>query len=195
MLAFVPVAFDLYRPLIPRLRWAMQCLVSFADQNGRCFPSIRTFALHAGISKSAAQRDLADLVETGHVTRKRRPGGVYIYQIDRRFLPYWPKKWVSQLRTYKQKAASGSPVDRPAGGVPQRGTEEEPRDYKNKQGYARTRARFPKPELSYGALPDYDSRWPMRLQGWQKSGFWLPGWGVKPNEPGCCAPPALLKGL
>ena len=74
-----------------------ECLVSFADQNGRCFPSIRTFALHAGISKSAAQRDLADLVETEHVTRKRRPGGVYIYQIDRRFLPYWPKKWVSQL--------------------------------------------------------------------------------------------------
>ena len=35
---FVPVAFDLYRPLKPRLRWAMQCLVSFADHAGRCFP-------------------------------------------------------------------------------------------------------------------------------------------------------------
>jgi len=49
MLAFVPVAFDVYRPLKPRLRWAMQCLVSFADHAGRCFPSIRTFARHAGI--------------------------------------------------------------------------------------------------------------------------------------------------
>ena len=28
MLAFVPVAFDVYRPLKPRLRWAMQCLVA-----------------------------------------------------------------------------------------------------------------------------------------------------------------------
>jgi len=27
MLAFVPVAFTVYRPLKPRLRWAMQCLV------------------------------------------------------------------------------------------------------------------------------------------------------------------------
>src|SRR3954451_14871582 len=184
MLAFVPVAFDLYRPLIPRLRWAMQCLVSFADQNGRCFPSIRAFALHAGISKSAAQRDLADLVETGHVTRKRRPGGVYIYQIDTQFLPSWPKKAVSQLRYHKQKAPRGSQTNRPAAGVPERGTEENPRVYKKNQGYARIRARFSKPEMSYDAQPDYDSRWPMRLQSWQKSGFWLPVWGAKPNEPG-----------
>src|SRR3954468_2026476 len=87
MLAFVPVAFDLYRPLKPRLRWAMACLVSFADHAGRCFPSIRTFAVHAGISKSAAGRDLAKLEAEGHLTRTRRPGGVYIYRIDRRFLP------------------------------------------------------------------------------------------------------------
>jgi hypothetical protein len=103
MLAFVPVTFALYRPLKPRLRWAMQCLVSFADHAGRCFPSIRTFALHAGSSRSAAQRDLADLVATGYVTRKRRPGGVYIYQIDQRFLPSWPKKLVSQRRHRKQQ--------------------------------------------------------------------------------------------
>ena len=105
MLAFVPVTFDLYRPLTPRLRGAMQCLVSFADQTGRCFPSIRTFALHAGISKSAAQRNLTDLVETGHVTRKRRPGGVYVYQVDPRFLPSWPRKLVSQFRNRKQQGA------------------------------------------------------------------------------------------
>src|SRR6185369_16195471 len=83
MLAFVPVVFDVYRPLKPRLRWAMQCLVSFADHTGRCFPSVRTFATHAGISKSAAGRDLAALTEAGLVTRKRRPGGVYMYQIAR----------------------------------------------------------------------------------------------------------------
>ena len=84
MLAFVPVAFDVYRPLKPRLRWAMQCLVSFADRAGRCFPSIRTLAQHAGISKSAAARDLAELAAAGLVTRRRRPGGVYVDRIDRR---------------------------------------------------------------------------------------------------------------
>src|SRR4030095_14548409 len=86
MLAFVPVTFNIYRPLKARLRWAMQSLVSFADHAGRCFPSIRTFAQHAGISKSAAGRDLAELAAAGLVTRKRRPGGVYVYQIARRFL-------------------------------------------------------------------------------------------------------------
>src|SRR3954468_15742382 len=83
MLAFVPVVFNVYRPLKPRLRWAMACLVSFADQAGRCFPSIRTFAVHAGISKSAAGRDLAELEAEGHLTRIRRAGGVYVYRIDR----------------------------------------------------------------------------------------------------------------
>jgi DNA-binding transcriptional MocR family regulator len=78
MLAFVPVTLAIYRPLKPRLRWAMQCLVSFADHAGRCFPSIRTFAQHAGISKIAAGRDLAELTEAGYVTRKRRPGGVFV---------------------------------------------------------------------------------------------------------------------
>ena len=80
MLSFVPVHFAVYRPLKPRLRWAMQCLVSYADHAGRCFPSLRTFAVQAGISKSAAGRDLAELAEAGQITRNRRPGGVYIYR-------------------------------------------------------------------------------------------------------------------
>ena len=82
MLPFVPVAFDVYRPLKPRLRWAMQCLVSFADRAGRCFPSVRKLAAFAGLSKSAVSRHLRDLVECGAITRQRRPGGVYDYQID-----------------------------------------------------------------------------------------------------------------
>src|SRR6185369_7243087 len=81
LLPFVPVAFDVYRPLKPRLRWAMQCLVSFADRTGRCFPSVRKLAAFAGLSKSAVSRHLRDLVECGVVTRKRRPGSVYVYEI------------------------------------------------------------------------------------------------------------------
>src|SRR3954451_1005263 len=126
MPAFVPVTFDLYRPLTPRLRWAMQCLVSFADQAGRCFPSIRTFALHAGISKSAAQRDLAELVETGHVTRKRRPGGVYIYMVDRRFLPRMAPRKLSQARDRQIQEPRARVPDRLPRAVPRAGTEEKP---------------------------------------------------------------------
>jgi DNA-binding transcriptional ArsR family regulator len=90
MLPFVPVAFDVYRPLKPRLRWAMQCLVSFADRAGRCFPSVRKLAAFAGLSKSAVSRHLRDLVEAGVVSRKRRPGRGYEYQVDARFLPGAP---------------------------------------------------------------------------------------------------------
>ena len=92
LLSFVPVHFAVYRPLKPRLRWAMQCLVGYADHAGRCFPSLRTFAVQAGISKSAAGRDLAELEAEGHLTRTRRPGSVYIYRIARRFLPRWARE-------------------------------------------------------------------------------------------------------
>jgi Helix-turn-helix domain len=191
MLAFVPVAFDVYRPLKPRLRWAMQCLVSFADRAGRCFPSIRTLAQHAGISKSAAARDLAELAAAGLVTRRRRPGGVYVYRIDRRFLPKWAPRKLSQPRDSRFGTAPSLMTDRSARGVPASGTEEKP-DKKN-QGSAQARARFANPQVSYGALPDPNDRWAPRINAWRKSGFWLAEWGDRPNEPGCMAPQALLQ--
>src|SRR4051812_25010669 len=186
MLAFVPVAFDLYRPLNPRLRWAMQCLVSFADPAGRCFPSLRGFAVHAGISKSAAGRDLAELAEAGLVTRKRRPGGVYVYQIARRFLPRWAKEQVSQAWDRKREAARARRAERAARGVPEPGTEEKPE--KKNQGPARGR-------VSFGEIPDQLARWTPRVRGWQRSGFWLAEWGAKPGEAGCIVPAELLATL
>src|SRR3954464_9075164 len=110
MLAFVPVAFDVYRPLKPCLRWAMQCLVSFADRAGRCFPSVRKLAAFAGLSKSAVFRHLRDLVGCGAITRQRRPGGVYDYQIDPRFLPRAP---VSHLRVEGVPQQAGQETDLP----------------------------------------------------------------------------------
>jgi len=38
MLAFVPVAFDVYRTVRRHLHWTLQNLVTFADRTGRCFP-------------------------------------------------------------------------------------------------------------------------------------------------------------
>jgi DNA-binding transcriptional ArsR family regulator len=175
MLAFVPVAFDVYRPLKPRLRWAMQCLVSFADRAGHCFPSVRKLAAFAGLSKSAVSRHLQDLVEAGVVSRQRRPGGVYDYEIDRRFLPRAP---VSHPR---------------AKGVPRQAGQET--DIPKQTREARARARFAKPGLSFGEMPDDRVKWEARLRSWRKSGFWLPLWGSKPGEAGCLAPTALLNAV
>jgi DNA-binding transcriptional regulator YhcF (GntR family) len=194
MLVFVPVTFDLYRPLKPRLRWAMQCLVSFADHAGRCFPSVRTFALHAGISKSAAQRDLADLVTAELVTRKRRPGGVYIYRIDPRFLPRMAPRKLSQPRDRKSQAVADQQSGGPTRGVPGGGTEEKPP--KNNQDYGRGRPRFAtsgvREPRGVDGLPR-QIEWEPRLRGWAKSRFWLPTWGPNPTEPGCFVPPTLLQ--
>jgi len=168
----------------------MACLVSYADHAGRCFPSIRTFAVHAGMSKSAAGRDLAELEAEGHLTRTRRPGGVYVYQIARRFLPQWAKEQVSQAWDRQCEARQARRAEASSRGVPERGTEEKP-DKKN-QGYARARQRFAKSQLSYGDLNDERSRWEARLRSWRQSRFWLPLWGPKPTEPGCFAPSSLM---
>src|SRR4051794_8185518 len=162
MLAFVPVAFDVYRPLKPRLRWAMQCLVSFADRAGRCFPSVRKLAAFAGLSKSAVSRHLAGLVEAGVVSRKRRPGRGYEYQVDPRFLPRAP---VSHPR---------------AGGVPRR-VGQETESHKQTRA-AHSRPRFAKPGVSFGEIADDRAKWQARLHSWRKSGFWLPQFGPKPTE-------------
>src|SRR4051794_25781776 len=173
MLAFVPVAFDVYRPLKPRLRWAMQCLVSFADRAGRCWPSIRKLAAVAGLSKSAVSRHLRDLVECGALTRQRRPGSVYEYDIDARFLPRAP---VSHLRKE---------------GVPQQAGQETEPEKQTRE--TRKRARFAKPGLSFGEIPDDRAKWEARLRSWRKSGFWLAAWGEKPGSRGCIVPVALLQ--
>src|SRR5215218_4960630 len=110
MLAFVPVAFDIYRPLKPRLRWAMQCLVSFANRSGRCWPSVRKLAAFAGLSKSAVSRHLAELVRERVITRTRRPGSVYEYQVDSRFLPRAP---VSRPQPEAVPPAAGQETDPP----------------------------------------------------------------------------------
>lgn len=87
MLTYVPVNFDAYRRIRRHLHWTLQCLVGFADRDGRCFPSIRKLGEVAGLSKSTAGRHLAELERCGALSRKRRRGGVYIYSIAARFLP------------------------------------------------------------------------------------------------------------
>jgi DNA-binding transcriptional regulator YhcF (GntR family) len=194
MLAFVPVHFAVYRPLKPRLRWAMQCLVGFANHAGRCFPSLRTFAMQAGISKSAAGRDLAELEAEGHLTRTRRPGGVYVYRIAHRFLPQWAREQVSQARDRQRKVGHARRAEASLRGVPQPGTEEKP-EKKNQREGARARQRFAEHKVSFGELPDDRAKWQARLRSWRQSRFWLPLWGPKPTEPGCFAPLEVLQAI
>jgi Helix-turn-helix domain len=166
LLPFVPAVIDLYRPFRPHLRWTMQCLVSFADRAGRCFPSIRKLAEHAGSTKSTVSRHLTELSRIGVITRQRRPGGVYEYEIDARFLPRAP---VSHQRMEGVPCKPGQETEPPK----------------------QIERRF---DLS-GAIDGLprQTEWGPRLRGWAKSRFWLPAWGPKPTEPGCFGPPALLR--
>jgi DNA-binding transcriptional ArsR family regulator len=164
MLAYVPVVFDVYRPLKPHLRWTLQCLVGFADHAGRCFPSIRKLAEVTGLSKSTIARHLTELGKAGVLTRQRRPGGVYIYRIEARFLP-------GARVSHARRAAVPHAI----------GKEEQP----IKKSSFRSDSVLPGNSLS-------TAPWKQRLQGWQKSRFWLPQWGPKPGEPGCFAPASVI---
>src|SRR4051812_21630772 len=132
MLAFVPVTFDLYRTVRRHLHWTLQNLVAFADRTGRCFPSVRTLAAATGQPRSTVSRHLAQLAEAGVIARQRRPGGVYAYVIASRFLP--------AARGVSHRQEKGVP---PSGRKEQGG---------KKTGYAR--ARFAKPGISFGEMPD-----------------------------------------
>ena len=87
MLVFVPVNFDVYRHVRPHVRWTLQLSCRVADRAGRCFPSVRKLAAVTGSSKSAVARHLVALEREGHLTRHRKPGGMYSYQIGAQFLP------------------------------------------------------------------------------------------------------------
>jgi len=87
MLTYVPVNFDAYSRIRRHLHWTLQHLVSFADTEGRCFPSVRKLAEVTGISKSTVSRHLIELEQAGGISRDRRRGGVYHYRIAARFLP------------------------------------------------------------------------------------------------------------
>jgi DNA-binding transcriptional ArsR family regulator len=174
MLAFVPVTLDLYRTVRRHLHWTLQNLVSFADRTGKCFPSVRTLAAATGQPRSTVSRHLAQLAEAGVIARQRRPGGIYAYVIEARFLP--AQRGVSHQRVK---------------GVPPPEREEQTG---KKTGYAR--ARFAKSGIVEGGLPDPADRWQVRVHSWVRSGgkFWLADWGPRPNEPGCWVPPGLLAG-
>jgi hypothetical protein len=170
LLPFVPVIFDAYRLLKPRVWPVMQALVAHADRAGLCWPGVRRIAEITGVPKSTVARYLATLERDGHISRTRKPGGRCICTIAARFLP------VARVSHQREK------------GVPPPRREEQV----GKKTEARTRARFANRGVSFGELPDDRAKWETRLHGWRKSRFWLLQWGAKPGEAGCMVPAALL---
>src|SRR4051812_46711564 len=114
------------------------------------------------------------LATEGVITRQRKPGGVYAYVIDRRFLP-------------AQRGVSHQRGEQP---VPPARTEEN--QAKKIEGSHRRFAGFA--AISNDGLP-LQPNWEPRLRGWLKSRFWLDAWGPKPSEPGCFGPPSMMTGL
>src|SRR3954463_6104244 len=132
LLSFVPVTLGLYRTVRRHLHWTLENLVAFADRTGRCFPSVRTLAAATGQPRSTVSRHLAQLAEAGVIARQRRPGGVYAYVIEGRFLP--------AARGVSHRREKGVPLAR---------REEQAG---KKTGYAL--ARFAKSGMTDGGLPD-----------------------------------------
>ena len=73
MLPFVPVTLDLYRSVRRHLHWTLQNLVSFADRDGKCWPSVRTLAARTGTPRTTIWRHLRQLAEDGIIARQRKP--------------------------------------------------------------------------------------------------------------------------
>lgn len=58
--------------LKPRARLVLNCLILHCNQEGACFPSIRTIAAECGYGVSTVKRALNDLLEAGYIEKEAR---------------------------------------------------------------------------------------------------------------------------
>ncbi len=56
----------------PRARLVLNCLIMHANQDGKCFPSIKTIAAECGYGVSTVKRALNDLCEAGYLQKQAR---------------------------------------------------------------------------------------------------------------------------
>lgn len=58
--------------LKPRARLVLNCLILHANQDGECFPSIKTIAAECGYGVSTVKRALNDLCDAGYLQKQAR---------------------------------------------------------------------------------------------------------------------------
>ena len=172
MFAIVAVPFDAYAALPrPGHRWLLTCFSRYVDRAGKAFPSLRQLARDARMSLASVSRHMAALERLGMFQRERKPGGRYHYVLAEAYRPRWPGREKPTVPARQR-------------GVPQGGTQQ-----KNPaKQVERAHTRFANPAATGSELPDDSAKWEARIRSWNRSRFWLPMWGPKPNEPGCWAP-------
>ena len=176
MFAIIAIPFEAYAALPrPEHRWLLACLARYTDRAGECWPSMRQLAADARMSLSTVSRRLQEMADLAVFQRTRKGVGRYVYQLAEAYRPRWPGR-VSQA---KHRVSPGE-------------TPEQANPSKQKEG-ARTRARFARSGVSFGAIPDERSKWEPRLRSWRQSRFWLPLWGPRPDEAGYFAPVEVLE--
>lgn len=60
--------------LAPMKRLIMLALADHADDEGKCFPSISRLCQRTGMSERAVQKNIGELIETGHIERRMNEG-------------------------------------------------------------------------------------------------------------------------
>lgn len=174
MFQVVALPFDAYRSLPPQEFKLLAALSRYADRSGGCFPTLRQLARDAVMSLATTWRAMNRLSERGCFTRTRRGRGRFVYQLAEPFRLRWPER-VSPSTKH---------------GVSQVGTQEA-KPSKHEEG-APARRRFAKDGRGTPASEVAAVSWGPRLRAWERSRFWLPFWGPKPNDPSCWAPAELL---
>ena len=145
------------RPCQPAHRWLLTCFSRYVDRAGKAFPSLRQLARDARMSLASVSRYMTALEQLEVFHRQRRPGGRYVYQLAEAYRPRWPGR-------------AGRGVSAVRQGVSKAETTEQAEPRKHREG-ARVRARFAKPGISFGEIPDERAKWDARLRSWRNRGF------------------------
>src|SRR4051812_8449901 len=171
MFAIVAVPFDAYAALpSPQHRWILTCLARYADRDGKCWPTLRQLAADARMSLSTVCRRLIEMAVLGVFQRERKGVGRYVYQLAEAYRPRWPGRDPRRVSAGERRVPQGETPE-------QAKPEKQIREAHPRQRFARIDDGLPR-----------QPEWEPRLRGWLRSRFWLPTWGLRPDEPGCWAP-------
>jgi DNA-binding transcriptional MocR family regulator len=162
----VAVPFDAFQALpCAKSRWLLTCFSRYVDRAGKAFPSLRQLARDARMSLASVSRYMTAMERLGVFQRQRKPGGRYIYTLGEAYRPRWPGRVPAEKRGVSQAARQQANP--------------------TKQSFKQNRFAEIIPE----------EPWEQRIASWLKSRFWLPQWGPKPTEAGCCAPLKVLQAM